>query len=104
MTSFCTQPTTGGTASPDLSVDPDSPSCRCANARIALDKLIDERRELAAKVAGKDMEIALLLGERDTAKRALVEMLAQIEARRAVREACEIDKREQTCEPASSAL
>ena len=85
-------PTPTGTASPDLSVDPDSPSCRCATAREALDRLIDERRELAAKVAGKDMEIALLLGERDTAKRALVEMLAQIEARRAVREACYFDE------------
>ena len=85
MTSFCTQPTPTGTASPDLSLGQDAPSCRCASEREALNRLIDERRELAAKVAGKDIEIVLLLGERDTAKRALVEMLAQIEARRAVR-------------------
>jgi len=87
MTSFPTQPTPTGTASPDLSVDPDSPSCRCATARKALDRLIDERRELAAKVAGKDLEIAMALGDRDAAQIALKEMKAQVEARWAVREA-----------------
>lgn len=66
--------------------------------------LIDERRELAAKVAGKDVEIAVALGDRDAARRALNEMRAQVGARHAVREACEIDKREQTCEPASNVL
>lgn len=70
-------PTPTGTASPDLSMSAFTPSCRCANARIALDKLIDERRELAAKVAGKDLEIAMLLGERDTAKRAVRECAEQ---------------------------
>ena len=100
MTSFSTQPTPTGTASPDLSVGQDSPACRCASAREALDRLIDERRALAAQVAGKDLEIAMLLGERDTAKRALVEMLAQIEARRAVRECA--DEQGPTCAPASS--
>ena len=29
--------------------------------------LIDERRALAAQVAGKDLEISMLLGERDAA-------------------------------------
>lgn len=59
--------------------------------------LIDQRRALAAMVAGKDVEIAMALGDRDAAQIALKEMKAQIEARHAVREACEIDKREQTC-------
>lgn len=104
MTSFCTKPTTGGTSSPDLSMSAFTPSSRCARAQMAMAILIDEHRELAAKVAGKDMEIAMLLGEREALRRAFIEMLAQIEARRAVREACEIDKREQTCEPASSAF
>lgn len=54
--------------------------------------LIDERRELAAKVAGKDVEIAVALGDRDAARRALNEMRAQVGARHAVREACEMDK------------
>lgn len=54
--------------------------------------LIDERRALAAQVAGKDVEIAMALGDRDAARRALREMKAQVEARWAVREACEIDK------------
>lgn len=54
--------------------------------------LIDERRALAAQVAGKDVEIAMALGDRDAARRALKEMKAQVEARWAVREACEIDK------------
>lgn len=97
MTSFSTQPTPTGTASPDLSVGPDSPSCRCHAAQKALAQLIDERRALAAQVAGKDVEIAMALGDRDAAQIALKEMKAQIEARWAVREACEIDKQEQTC-------
>lgn len=63
------------------------PAIHPGNASTPIAILIDERRELAAKVAGKEIEIAMLLGERDTARRALVEMLAQIEARRAVREA-----------------
>lgn len=54
--------------------------------------LIDERRALAAQVAGKDVEIAMALGDREEAQRALKEMKAQVEARWAVREACEIDK------------
>lgn len=46
--------------------------------------LIDERRALAAKVAGKDVEIAMALGDRDAADRARREMEAQTSARRAV--------------------
>ena len=52
-----------------------------------LAQLIDERRELAAKLAGKDIEIAMALGDRDAAKRAMQEMNAQTEARKAVRAA-----------------
>jgi hypothetical protein len=81
---------------------PDSPSCRCPAAQKELAQLIDERRALAAQVAGKDLEISMLLGEREAARRALIEMLAQVEARRAVRECA--DEQGPTCEPASSAL
>lgn len=48
--------------------------------------LIDERRALAAALAGKDVEIAMALGDRDAAQKALKEMKAQIGARRAMRE------------------
>ena len=54
--------------------------------------LIDERRALAAKVAGLDMQIALACGDRDGAQRARREMEAQALARQAVREACFFDK------------
>ena len=53
------------------------------DARIA--GLMDEIRDLAAKVAGKRMELALLLGDRDEARRQMDEMNAQTEARRAAR-------------------
>ena len=52
-----------------------------------LAQLIDQRRALAAQVAGKDVEIAMALGDREEAQRALKEMKAQVEARWAVREA-----------------
>lgn len=87
MTSFCSSQPTHRTACPDLSVAPDVPSCRCGSAQSKLAVLIDERRALAAQVAGKDVEIAMALGDRDAARRALNEMKAQIEARHAVREA-----------------
>lgn len=51
-----------------------------------LSKLIDQRRALAARVAGKDLEIAMVLGDRESAHRALKEMTAQVEARLAMRE------------------
>lgn len=47
--------------------------------------LIDKRRELAAQVAGLDIEIAMAVGDRDAAQRALKEMTAQVEARKAAR-------------------
>lgn len=50
-----------------------------------LARLIDQRRELAAKVAGLDLEIAMAVGDRDAAQRALKEMTAQVEARKAAR-------------------
>lgn len=50
-----------------------------------LAQLIDKRRELAAQVAGLDLEIAMAVGDRDAAQRALKEMTAQVEARKAAR-------------------
>lgn len=49
--------------------------------------LIDQRRALAAQVAGLDIEIALACGDRDGAQRARREMEVQAGARHAVREA-----------------
>ena len=53
------------------------------DAQIA--QLIDEIRELDAQAAGKRMELALLLGDRDEARRQMREMNAQTEARKAAR-------------------
>jgi len=53
----------------------------------SLAKLIDERRALAAQLAGKDVEIAIALGDRDSARKHLKEMNAQTVARQAVRDA-----------------
>lgn len=50
-----------------------------------LARLIDKRRELAAQVAGLDLEIAMAVGDREAAQRALKEMTAQVEARKAAR-------------------
>lgn len=49
--------------------------------------LIDQRRALAAKLAGLDVEIAIAVGDRDGAYRALKEMKVQTLARWAVRDA-----------------
>lgn len=49
------------------------------DAQIA--QLIDEIRELDAQAAGKRMELALLLGDRDEARRQMKEMNAQTLAR-----------------------
>lgn len=49
--------------------------------------LIDEIRDLDAKAAGKRMELALLLGDRDEAYRHMREMHSQTEARIAARQA-----------------
>ena len=48
-------------------------------------QLIDQRRDLAAQVAGLDLRIALAIGDREAARRAQHEMYAQVEARRAAR-------------------
>ena len=50
-----------------------------------LDQLIDERRELAARLAGKELEIAMAIGDRDAAKRHMHEMNAQTIARQAAK-------------------
>ena len=49
--------------------------------------LIDQRRALAAALAGKDIEIALAVGDRDAAQRARREMEAQTICRQAARQA-----------------
>lgn len=48
-------------------------------------RLIDKRRALAAQLAGVDMELAVEVGDRDAAQRALKEMNAQTGARWAAR-------------------
>lgn len=46
-----------------------------------LAQLIDKRRELAAKLAGVELQIAMAVGDRDGARRHLEEMKAQTLAR-----------------------
>ena len=46
-----------------------------------LAKLIDKRRELAAQLAGVELEIAMAVGDRDGARKHLEEMKAQTLAR-----------------------
>lgn len=46
-----------------------------------LAQLIDKRRELAAQLAGVELQIALAVGDRDGARRHLEEMKAQTLAR-----------------------
>ena len=53
----------------------------------ALAILMDRRRELAARIAGLDIEICMELGDCDGARRAMREMNAQTLARQAVRSA-----------------
>ena len=50
-----------------------------------ISELIDQRRQLAAQIAGVDLQIAMALGDRDAAQRAMREMNAQTEARKAAR-------------------
>lgn len=50
-----------------------------------ISELIDLRRAAAAKLAGLDAEIALAVGDRDAARRAMKEMNAQVGARYAAR-------------------
>ena len=54
-----------------------------------LAQLIDKRRDLAAQLAGVELQICMAVGDRDGARRFLKEMNAQTEARRAARMACE---------------
>lgn len=46
-----------------------------------LAQLIDKRRELAAKLAGVELQIAMAVGDRDGARRHMEEMKAQTLAR-----------------------
>ena len=46
-----------------------------------LAELIDKRRELAAQLAGVELQIALAVGDKDGARRHLEEMKAQTLAR-----------------------
>ena len=48
-------------------------------------RLIDQRRDLAAQLAGVDLQLAMAIGDRDAAQRHMREMNAQTEARRAAR-------------------
>lgn len=54
-----------------------------------ISRLVDKRRELAARVAGLDLEIAIALGDEAAARRAQREMYAQIEARKAAMQVAE---------------
>lgn len=55
-------------------------------------QLIDEIRDLDAQAAGKRMELALALGDRDEARRQMKEMNALTQARIAAREAVCVSK------------
>lgn len=58
----------------------------------AFASLIDRRRALAAQLAGVDMELAIAVGDRDAACRAMREMNAQVVARYAARfAACKVE-------------
>ncbi len=50
-----------------------------------LSQLIDKRRDLAAQLAGVEMEIAMALGDKEAARKALEEMKAQTLARHAAK-------------------
>lgn len=50
-----------------------------------MEKLIDERRKLAAKLAGVDLQIAMAQGDRELAVKAAEEMNAQVRARYAAK-------------------
>ena len=50
-----------------------------------LAQLIDKRRDLAAQLAGVEMQIAMAVGDRDGARKHMEEMNAQTEARKAAR-------------------
>lgn len=50
-----------------------------------IDLLIDRRRAVAAQLAGIDVQLAIAVGDRDAAQRAMHEMNAQVGARYAAR-------------------
>ena len=50
-----------------------------------LAQLVDKRRDLAAQLAGVEMEIATALGDKEAARKALEEMKAQTLARHAAK-------------------
>lgn len=52
-------------------------------------QLTDQRRALAAQLAGVDLQIAMAAGDRDAARRHMKEMYEQANARRAARFVCE---------------
>ena len=55
--------------------------------------LIDEQRDLAARLAGVSMRLALAVGDRDAATRHMKEMYAQTEARIAAKSVCPMETR-----------
>ena len=57
----------------------------CSMTDNKLAELIDKRRAVAAQLAGLDLEIAVAVGDREAAQRAMKEMNAQTEARKAAR-------------------
>lgn len=50
-----------------------------------LGQLIDQRRELCARLAGIELQIAMAVGDRDAARKHMKEMNTQTEARKAAR-------------------
>jgi hypothetical protein len=88
MTSFSPQQEFTATAVPGVSVAEKQAlgMCTPAHSDSRLAVLIDQRRALAAQLAGKDMEIAYAVGDRDGAQRARREMEAQTVARCAARD------------------
>jgi len=88
MTSLLSHQESTATAVPGVSVASKHTAGMCSpthsDSRLAV--LIDQRRALAAQIAGVDIEIAMAVGDRDAAQRARREMEAQAIARRAARE------------------
>ena len=63
-----------------------APSCgEQAISGSSLGALIDQRRALSAQLAGVELQIAMLVGDRDAARQHLKEMNAQTGARYAAR-------------------
>ena len=103
MTSISPPSSTTSTAVPGTMLPPSASPCLHSGTH-TLAILMDRRRELAARIAGLDIEICMELGDRDGARRAMREMNAQTLARQAVRsagcffdQAGEIDSRRATC-------